>query len=76
MAKVTDEDNKVNTYTGLTRNTFKKRFNGHTYTFNHRDAPSTTLNFTLASLKIYYRLGILHLDLTHKIKIKRSKQEF
>ena len=50
-ATVTDEDNKVNTYTGLTRNTFKKRFNGHTYTFNHRDAPSTTLSSHVWNLK-------------------------
>ena len=50
-ATVTDEDNKVNTYTGLTRNTFKKRFNGHTHTFNHRDAPSTTLSSHVWRLK-------------------------
>ena len=41
----------VNTYTGLTRNTFKKRYNGHRYTFNHRDVPnSTTLSTHLWKL--------------------------
>ena len=50
-ATVTDEEKKVNTYTGLTRNTFKKWYDGHTYTFNHRDAPSTTLSTHLWKLR-------------------------
>ena len=39
-ATVTDEDDKVNTYTGLTRNTFKKRFNGHTHTHSTKEMPN------------------------------------
>ena len=51
-ATVTEEDQTTNTYTGLTRNTFKKRFNGHNYTFNHRNAPnSTTLSSHVWNLK-------------------------
>ena len=51
-ATVTEENQNVNTYTGLTRNTFKKRFNGHTYTFNHRNGPnSTTLSSHVWRLK-------------------------
>ena len=50
-ATVTEHDQTVNTYTGLTRNTFKKRYNGHRYTFNHRDVPnSTTLSTHLWKL--------------------------
>ena len=50
-ATVTEHDQTVNTYTGLTRNTFKKHYNGHNYTFNHRDAPnSTTLSTHLWKL--------------------------
>ena len=41
-ATVTEHDQTVNTYTGLTRNTFKKRYNGDRYTFNHRDLPNST----------------------------------
>ena len=50
-ATVTDEDNNVSTYTGLTRNSFKSRYNGHKYTFSHRDASSTTLSTHLWKLK-------------------------
>ena len=50
-ATVKDENNKINTYTGLTRNTFKKRYNGHTYSFNHRGENSTTLSSHLWKLK-------------------------
>ena len=41
-ATVTDQDNKVNTYTGLTSMTFKKRYQGHKHSFTHRDSDSTT----------------------------------
>ena len=48
---MTEHDQTVNSYTGLTRNSFKKRYNGHRYTFNHRDAPnSTTLSTHLWKL--------------------------
>ena len=50
-ATVTDEHQTVNTYTGLTRNTFKRRFDSHTYSFNHRDQNSTTLSSHLWKLK-------------------------
>ena len=51
-ATVTEEDQTLNTYTGLTRNTFKQRYNGHRYTFSHRNTPnSTTLSTHLWKLK-------------------------
>ena len=43
-ATVTEEDGNVNTYTGITCNTFKKRWNAHTYSFNHPEANQTTLS--------------------------------
>ena len=39
------------TYTGLTRNTFKRRFSAHKYSFNHRGENSTTLSMHLWKLK-------------------------
>ena len=39
-----DEDENIKTYTRLTRNTFKKRYHGHKYSFNHRGENSTTLS--------------------------------
>ena len=50
-ATVKDENQNTETYTGLTRNTFKKRYNGHTYSFNHRGENSTTLSSHLWKLK-------------------------
>ena len=50
-ATVKDENQQIKTYTGLTRNTFKKRYNGHTYSFNHRGENSTTLSTHLWKLK-------------------------
>ena len=43
-ATVTQENNTVNTYTGLTCNTFKQRLGKHNYTFNHSEADQTTLS--------------------------------
>ena len=43
-ATVKDENQNIETYTGLTRNTFKKRYNGHTNSFNHRGGNSTPLS--------------------------------
>ena len=34
-ATVTDEHQTMNAYTGLTRNTFKRRYDLHTFSFNH-----------------------------------------
>ena len=51
-ATVKDENQNIETYTGLTRNTFKKRYNGHTYSFNYRGENSTTLSSHLWKLKI------------------------
>ena len=49
---LTDEDNKVETYTGLTSMTFKKRCQGHKHSFNHRDSESsTTLSAHVWNLK-------------------------
>ena len=50
-ATVTEEDGNVNTYTGLTCNTFKKRWNAHTYSFNHPEANQTTLSTHTHTLK-------------------------
>ena len=51
-ATVTDQDNKVNTYTGLTSMTFKKRYQGHKHSFTHRNSDSsTTLSAHLWELK-------------------------
>ena len=49
-ATVYDENQNVNTYTGLTRNTFKQRYNSHRYSFNHRGGNSTTLSTHLWKL--------------------------
>ena len=43
-ATVTDKNQNINTYTGLTSNTFKRRFDGHTFSFNNRGENSTTLS--------------------------------
>ena len=51
-AKVVDSDNNTNTYTGLTSNTFKKRYYKHRSTFedeNHENP--TTLSSHIWSLK-------------------------
>ena len=50
-ATVTDENQNTNTYTGLTRNTFKTRYNAHKHSFRHRDKNSTTLSTHLWKLK-------------------------
>ena len=42
--EVIDENLNKQTYTGLTRNTFKKQFNGHSQSFlNRKKEHSTTL---------------------------------
>ena len=53
-ARVVEEDQTVNTYTGLTRNTFKQRYYGHTSSFKHRNTDekkSTTLSTHIWKLK-------------------------
>ena len=43
-ATLTDENQNVNTYTGLSANTFKKRYDGHKFSFKKREENSTTLS--------------------------------
>ena len=51
-ATVTDQDDKVETYTGLTGMTFKKRYQGHKNSFKYRDSQSsTTLSSHVWNLK-------------------------
>ena len=50
-ATVTQEDGNENTYTGITCNTFKKRWNAHTHSFNHPEANQTTLSTHTHTLK-------------------------
>ena len=51
-AKVTEDDRTVNTYTGLTGNTFKDRFYSHRSSFENRDHPNhTTLSSHIWNLK-------------------------
>ena len=46
-ATVKDENQTVNTYTGLARNTFKQIYNG----YKHRDQTSTTISTRLCKLR-------------------------
>ena len=51
-ATVTDETNKVESYTGLSSNTFKKRYYGHRHSFRDRESEkSTTLSTHIWKLK-------------------------
>ena len=51
-ATVTEADNTTNTYTGLTKNTFKERYYGHTNSFKKRKKEhSTTLSTHIWKLK-------------------------
>ena len=51
-ATVRDENNTVQTYTGLTANTFKDRYYGHSHSFNHYNPNnSTTLSTHIWDLK-------------------------
>ena len=51
-AEVTDENQNLETYTGLTSNTFKKRFYKHRSSFLHEDEEhETTLSSHIWSLK-------------------------
>ena len=51
QATVVEENGTTNTYTGLTGNTFKKRYDGHTYTFRNRVDSNTTLSTYIWQLK-------------------------
>ena len=52
QATVTDENSKIETYTGLTKNTFKKRFYKHRDSFKVKDPEnSTTLSTHIWKLK-------------------------
>ena len=51
-ATVCQDNSKVDTYTGLTCNSFKDRFYGHRSTFENRDHPNqTTLSTHVWDLK-------------------------
>ena len=51
-AKVVDQDGAISTYTGLTGNTFKERYNSHTGSFRKRKKEhSTTLSTHIWKLK-------------------------
>ena len=50
-ATVVDGNNNIETYTGLTKNTFKERFYGHTASFNNRNTDGTTLSTHIWKLK-------------------------
>ena len=41
-ATITEQNGNRHTYTGLTSNTFKSRWDGQNYTFNHEDCNQTT----------------------------------
>ena len=51
-AEVVEDNGTTNTYTGLTGNTFKERYYGHSSSFRHRDENnSTTLSTHIWKLK-------------------------
>lgn len=50
-ATVTEESGVVNTYTGLTCNDFKTRWNAHNHSFNNSNANQTTLSTYIHDLK-------------------------
>ena len=51
-ARVVDENNNIETYTGLTKNTFKDRFYGHRNSFKNRDQEhETTLSTHIWKLR-------------------------
>ena len=50
-ATVKDEDSNIETYTGLTCNTFKKRHYKHNSDFNNRENNGTTLSEHIWKLK-------------------------
>ena len=50
-AKVTEENGNLHTYTGLTCNTFKERWDKHNFTFTHEDVEHTTLRSFIHELK-------------------------
>ena len=51
-ATVTDENQNVETYTGLTGNTFKKRYYGHSHSFREQESEhATTLSAHIWKLK-------------------------
>ena len=50
-ATVTEQSGKKHTYTGLTSNTFKSRWDGHNYTFTHEDSNQTTLSSLTHTLR-------------------------
>ena len=51
-AKVTEENGNIETYTGLTSNTFKKRYYKHNSDFNNRESKGTTLSTLIWKFKM------------------------
>ena len=51
QATVVEQNGNTNTYTGLTGNTFKKRYDGHTNSFRNRADSNTTLSTYIWKLK-------------------------
>ena len=50
-ATVTQENSKINTYIGLTSNSFKKRFDSHNNSFKNPDENQTSLSIHLRKLQ-------------------------
>ena len=50
-AKVIEENGNEQTYTGLTCNSFKERWDKHNFTFTHKDADHTTLSSFIHELQ-------------------------
>ena len=50
-ARVTEENGNIETYTGLTSGTLKKRYHGHDSDFNQRESKGTTLSTQVWKLK-------------------------
>ena len=51
QATVNSEGGETENYVGLTANTFKERYSGHTFNFNHEDSKGTTLSAYIWKLK-------------------------
>ena len=50
-ATLTEENGTINTYVGLTCNTFKTRWNAHNHSFNNSEANQTTLSSYIHEIK-------------------------
>ena len=50
-ATLTEENGTINTYVGLTCNTFKTKWNAHNHSFNNSEAKQTTLSSYIHEIK-------------------------